>query len=103
MGRCYLPQHFAGRYGLYQMDEIVHGGARVGVSFDCGLLTNQQAMVSLAIVAPELGEPGREVELILGEAPNTAKPGVEPHEQTRIRTTVAPCPFGAHARTDYRH
>jgi hypothetical protein len=40
--------------------------------------------------------------VLWGEAPNSTKPQVEPHEQTEVRAIVAPCPYGSHARTDYR-
>ena len=91
-----------GRYGLFQMDRVEVGGAQVGISMDCGYLVNEKLMVSLAVVDAAVAETGSEVEVVWGEAPNTAKLQVEPHEQTTLRATVAPAPYGIHARGAYR-
>jgi vanillate/3-O-methylgallate O-demethylase len=90
------------RYALYQMDEVRHGGRRVGVSMDCGLIANEQAMVSLATIDVAQSAPGTEVTVLWGESPNSAKPQVEPHVQVEIRATVAPAPIAAFARGAYR-
>jgi glycine cleavage system aminomethyltransferase T len=90
------------RYGLYQMDEVLKDGRRVGISMDCGYLANERAVVSLAVVDESLAAPGTTVTVLWGEEPNSAKPQVEAHVQTSIRATVAPAPYGAHARTAYR-
>jgi len=90
------------RYGLYQMDEVLKNGRRVGISMDCGYLANERAVVSLAVVDESLAAPGSTVTVLWGEKPNSAKPQVEAHVQTEIRATVAPAPYGAHARTAYR-
>ena len=90
------------RYGLYQMDEVLIGGNRAGISLDCGYIANERKIVSLAVVDEEFAEPGTEVTVLWGENPNSSKPQVEPHEQTEIRAIVAPAPFNAHARSSYR-
>ena len=90
------------RYGLYQMDEVLVNGKRAGISMDCGYLANEKAVVSLAVIDPEFATPGTSVTLKWGENPNSQKPQVEPHVQTEIKATVAPVPFGKHARTTYR-
>jgi vanillate/3-O-methylgallate O-demethylase len=90
------------RYGLYQMDEVLKNGKRVGISMDCGYLANERVVVSLAVVDESLAVPGSTVTVLWGEEPNSAKPQVEAHVQTEIRATVAPAPYGAHARTAYR-
>ena len=90
------------RYGLYQMDEVLKDGKRVGISMDCGYLANERAVVSLAVIDEALAVPGSTVTVLWGESPNSTKPQVEPHVQTEIRATVAPAPYGAHARTTYR-
>jgi glycine cleavage system aminomethyltransferase T len=90
------------RYGLYQMDEVLKDGKRVGISMDCGYLANERAVVSLAVIDESLAAPGSTVTVLWGENPNSTKPQVEPHVQTEIRATVAPAPYGAHARTIYR-
>ena len=90
------------RYGLYQMDEVLKDGKRVGISMDCGYLANERVVVSLAVVDESLAVPGSTVIVRWGENPNSSKPQVEAHVQTEIRATVAPAPYGAHARTTYR-
>lgn len=90
------------RYGLYQMDEILSGGKRAGISMDCGYIANERKIVSLAVVDAEFAIPGTEVSVLWGENPNSSKAHVEPHEQTEVKAIVAPCPYGAHARSVYR-
>jgi vanillate/3-O-methylgallate O-demethylase len=90
------------RYGTYQTDEVVHAGDRAGISMDCGYIVNGESVVSLAVLNPEVAEPGTEVTVIWGEDPNTTKPLVEAHEQTEVRAIVAPCPFEQFARETYR-
>lgn len=90
------------RYGLYQVDEVLKDGKRIGLSMDCGYLANERVVVSLAVVDEAVAAPGSTVTVLWGEDPISAKPGVEPHEQTEIKAVVAPAPFGAHARETYR-
>jgi glycine cleavage system aminomethyltransferase T len=90
------------RYALYQCDEVLLGGKRVGVSHDCGYITNEDAFVSLATVDNAVAEPGTEVTVVWGEQPNSRKPAVEPHVQVEIRAVVAPAPYVDFARRDYR-
>ena len=90
------------RYGLYQMDEVLKDGKRVGISMDCGYLANERVVVSLAVVDESHASPGTTVTVMWGEEPNSAKPQVEAHVQTKIQATVAPAPYGVHARTTYR-
>jgi hypothetical protein len=60
------------------------------------------AFVSLATVANAHAQPGTELTVLWGEAPNSRKPTVEPHAQVEIRATVAPAPLGSFARSGYR-
>ncbi|GAA2573237.1 aminomethyl transferase family protein [Microbacterium binotii] len=90
------------RYGLYQVDRVRADGVDVGISHDCGYITNEQAFVSLASIAASYAEPGTEVVLTWGEDPNSAKPAVERHRQVEIRATVAPAPYSRFARENYR-
>ncbi|MCX6502884.1 MAG: aminomethyl transferase family protein [Microbacterium sp.] len=89
------------RYGVYQVDRVEAGDRVVGISHDCGYITNEQAFVSLASVDASVAE-GDEVVVVWGEEPNSRKPAVEPHRQVRIRATVAPAPFSRFARENYR-
>ncbi|WEG07990.1 aminomethyl transferase family protein [Microbacterium horticulturae] len=90
------------RYGLFQMDEVLADGARVGISTDAGYVAFDQLYMSLATL--DVGIPdGAEVEVVWGEDPISHKPQVDQHHrQVRIRATVAPAPYHEYARTVYR-
>ncbi|WP_457964400.1 aminomethyl transferase family protein [Arthrobacter sp. D1-29] len=90
------------RYALYQVDSVLHEGATIGQSFDCGYIANEQSFVSLASVDPAFAETGTEVTVIWGEQPNSSKLQVEPHRQVAMHATVAPAPFVQFARENYR-
>jgi glycine cleavage system aminomethyltransferase T len=90
------------RYGVYQVDRVSADGNDVGISHDCGYITNEQAFVSLASVDAAYAEPGTRVVVTWGEEPNSRKPAVEPHRQVQINATVAPAPFSRFARENYR-
>ncbi|WP_109773776.1 aminomethyltransferase family protein [Quadrisphaera granulorum] len=90
------------RYATHHVDAVLHDGAPVGVSLDCGYLANERAFVSLAVVDVAHAEPGTRVDVLWGESPNSTKPQVEPHEQRTVRATVAPAPFVQFARESYR-
>ncbi|HRO30718.1 MULTISPECIES: aminomethyl transferase family protein [Micrococcaceae] len=90
------------RYGVYQVDRVLAGGADIGISHDAGYITGEQVFVSLASVEASHAEPGTEVSVMWGEEPNSAKPTVERHRQVQIRATVYPAPYSSYAREDYR-
>lgn len=90
------------RYGLYQMDEVVQGDRRVGISTDAGYVAHAQLYMSLATVDVSVSD-GDIVEVVWGESPISQKAAVDAnHRQVRIRTTVAPAPYHEYARTTYR-
>jgi glycine cleavage system aminomethyltransferase T len=89
-------------YTPVQYDSVLKDGEIVGISKYGQYSANERKMLALAIVDAEHSEPGTEVTLLWGEAPNSRKPQVERHTQTEIRATVAPAPYGATARTEYR-
>lgn len=90
------------RYGFYQMDEVLHGGRRVGISTDAGYVAFDQLYMSLASIDVDIAD-GTEVEVVWGEDPISQKPQVDQqHRQVRIRATVAPAPYHDYARTVYR-
>jgi len=90
------------RYGLYQMDEVLQGGERVGISTDAGYVAYDQLYMSLATVDVVVAE-GSEVEVVWGEDPISKKDSVDQsHRQMNIRATVAPAPYHDYARTVYR-
>ncbi len=90
------------RYSLFQSDIVLKDSRQVGISFDCGYIYNDRAFVSLATVENAYAEPGTEVTLLWGEAPNSTKPTVEPHVQVEVRASVAPAPYWSYARGSYR-
>jgi vanillate/3-O-methylgallate O-demethylase len=90
------------RFATHHEDKVLKDGRPVGVSLDCGYLSNERVMVSLAALENEYAEPGTEVTVLWGEQPVSAKPAVEEHKQVEIRATVAPVPFVDFARTNYR-
>ncbi|GAB3273513.1 aminomethyltransferase family protein [Sinomonas notoginsengisoli] len=90
------------RYGLFQMDEVVRGGERVGISTDAGYVAYDQLYMSLATLDADVPD-GAEVEVVWGEEPISRKAAVDAdHRQVRIRATVAPAPYHEFARTVYR-
>jgi glycine cleavage system aminomethyltransferase T len=90
------------RYGLYQMDEVLRDGERVGISTDAGYVAYDQLYMSLATLDVDIPD-GTEVEVVWGEDPISTKNSVDAqHRQMRIRATVAPAPYHDYARTVYR-
>lgn len=90
------------RYGQYQMDSVLLGGRAVGISHDCGYITNEQVFASLASLDEDAAVPGTEVIVMWGEEPNSTKPAVERHRQVSMRATVEPAPYSRFARENYR-
>jgi len=90
------------RYALFQIDQVVKDGRRIGLSMDAGYIANEHLMVSLASVDSELADPGTEVAVLWGEKQNSSKPSVEKHRQVEIRATVARAPYVQFAREAYR-
>jgi vanillate/3-O-methylgallate O-demethylase len=90
-------------YSTWPNDKVLRDGAMVGVSTFSGYSSNESSMLSLAMVDPEVSEPGTEVTLVWGEeGGGSAKPVVERHVQTEIRATVSPAPYAEVVRTSYR-
>ena len=90
-------------YSVLPYDKIVSGGKTVGISTFAGYSTNERALLSLAMIDTELSEPGTRVTLVWGEENGgSKKPNVERHRQIEVHATVAPNPFAANARTQYR-
>lgn len=89
-----LPQ---GSYSLNQFDEVRSlGGELIGLSCRVALAHPISDVISQAILDPSKAEIGSEVEIVWGEpGGGSRKPGVERHEQTTVRATVAPSPYGA--------
>ncbi len=90
-------------YSTWPNDRVTRDGKQVGVSTFSGYSSNEETMLSLAMVDPEHSEPGTEVTLVWGEeGGGSGKPVVERHVQTEIRATVSPVPYTEVVRTSYR-
>jgi vanillate/3-O-methylgallate O-demethylase len=90
-------------YSTWPNDTVLKDGKMVGVSTFSGYSSNESSMLSLAMVDPDVSEPGTEVTLVWGEeGGGSAKPVVERHVQTEIRATVSPAPYAEVVRTSYR-
>jgi vanillate/3-O-methylgallate O-demethylase len=90
-------------YATLPFDKVLKDGQTIGVSTYTGYTYNERAMLSLAVVNVEHGEPGTEVTVVWGEeGRGSSKPTVERHVQVEIRATVASVPYAEVARVAYR-
>jgi vanillate/3-O-methylgallate O-demethylase len=88
-------------YGSATYDNITKGGKTVGFSMFSGYSYNEQSMLSLGVVDPDI-EIGTELTLVWGEENGgTAKTTVERHKQTEIRVIVSPVPYSKVVRETY--
>ena len=77
-------------------------GALVGLTHQTATLDTAGTILALTLIDSERATPGTPVEVVWGEHPG---PGTDPDADLgfpRIRATVAPAPYDAHARTQYR-
>jgi vanillate/3-O-methylgallate O-demethylase len=89
-------------YASSSFDAVLKNGRIVGLSMFSGYSYNEQSMLSLGVVDPDV-KIGDELTLVWGEeGGGTKKPTVERHKQTEIRVTVGPVPYGEVARETYR-
>lgn len=63
-----------------------------------GYSANEGAILALVAVDSAYAQPGTEVTVLGGEAPNSTEPQVEEHVQVAIRATVQPAPLTEFAR-----
>ncbi|GAA4431200.1 aminomethyltransferase family protein [Georgenia halophila] len=89
-------------YDTFHFDRVEADGKVIGLSTWTGYTANERAILSLAVVDPELSEPGTEVTVVWGEDTPSSKAQVEDHVQMPIRATVQPAPIAEYARTAYR-
>ena len=96
-----LPVAATGR--LHYDTVLDADGRHVGFGTYPAYSYNERAMMSLGSIDEALAVPGTQLTLIWGEDGGGARSGgrVEPHEQVRIRVTVAPSPISDVAR-EYR-
>jgi vanillate/3-O-methylgallate O-demethylase len=77
-------------------------GALVGLTHQTATLDTAGTILALTLIDSDHATPGTPVEVVWGEHPG---PGTDPEADLgfpRIRATVAPAPYDAHARTEYR-
>src|SRR6186713_1285487 len=89
-------------YASSSYDKVMKGGKVVGLSMFSGISYNEQSMLSLGIVDPDITV-GDQLTLVWGEENGGSKKStVERHKQTEIRVTVGTVPYGQMARETYR-
>jgi vanillate/3-O-methylgallate O-demethylase len=89
-------------YASSSYDAVMKGGKTVGLSLFGGYSYNEQSMLSLGVVSPDVAV-GDTLTLVWGEeGGGTMKTTVERHTQIEIRVTVGPVPYGEAARVAYR-
>jgi syringate O-demethylase len=87
---------------MYPYDKVLKNGKFAGISTWIGYSSNERKMLTLAILDEQYSKPGTEVTFVWGEeGGGSAKPTVEPHEQTEIRAVVSPVPYVETVRTSY--
>lgn len=92
-------QELALSNGRYRVES---GGQLAGQAYHTASLAPANAVLSLAVIDSQYAAPGTEVTVSWGEHPGH---GTAPDADLgfpRIRATVAPAPYGEHARTSYR-
>ena len=95
------PDH--GYYLTYARHRVeAADGALVGLTHQTATLDPAGTILALTLIDSDRATPGTPVEVVWGEHPG---PGTDPEADLgfpRIRATVAPAPYDAHARTQYR-
>ena len=87
-------------YSSSNADELLKDGKSVGMSMFNGYSYNERCLLSLAVVDADV-EVGDVLTLKWGEAENSGKTSIEPHQQCEVRVKVAPTPYAADARDNY--
>ena len=78
-------------YATWQYDSVLDStGRTVGVAAYSCMSWNERAILSVAVVEPQVAAPGTQVSVVWGEPDGGAKssPWLEPHRQVTIRATV---------------
>ena len=91
-----------GYYLTYARHRVEAGGSLVGLTHQTATLDTAGTILALTLIDSERATPGTPVEVVWGEHPG---PGTDPEADLgfpRIRASVAPAPYDAHARTQYR-
>ncbi len=91
-----------GYYLTYARHRVEAGPELAGLTHQTATIDPAGTILSLTLIDVRYAEPGTEVTVVWGEHPG---PGTDPGADLgfpRIRATVAPAPYDAHARTLYR-
>ena len=92
----------SGFYLTYARHRVEVGSALVGITHQTATIDPVGTILSLTLIDKQYAEAGTEVAVVWGEHPG---PGTAPDADLgfpRIRATVQPAPFDAHARKQYR-
>jgi hypothetical protein len=91
-----------GYYLTYARHRVEASTGLVGLTYQTATIDPAGTILALTIIDRQFAEPGTEVSVVWGEHPGA---GTSPDADLgfpRIRATVAPAPYDAHARTQYR-
>jgi glycine cleavage system aminomethyltransferase T len=91
-----------GYYLTYARHRVEVSSGLVGLTYQTATIDPAGTILALTIIGRQFAEPGTEVSVVWGEHPGA---GASPDADLgfpRIRATVAPAPYDAHARTQYR-
>ena len=92
----------AGFQLTYARHRVEAGGVLAGLTYQTASIDPAGTILSLTLIDKQYAGPGTEVTVVWGEHPG---PGTAPDADLdfpRIRATVQPAPYDAHARTAYR-
>ncbi|HEX4287546.1 MAG TPA: hypothetical protein VH021_01425 [Trebonia sp.] len=93
----------AGYYLTYARHRVeAADGALVGLTHQTATLDTAGTILALTLIDSERATPGTPVEVVWGEHPGPGTATDADLGFPRIRATVAPAPYDAHARTQYR-
>jgi glycine cleavage system aminomethyltransferase T len=93
----------AGHYAAHPYDQVFLDGTQIGLSTYPVYSANERAWISLAMVRPDLAEPGTRLSILWGEKDGgTKKPHVERHIQMEVSAEAHPWPIHAASRQQYR-
>jgi vanillate/3-O-methylgallate O-demethylase len=77
----------------FQYDQVRRDDRMVGLANFSGYTVNIDGLCSLAMIDESEAVDGAELTLLWGQDPGSPKPGLDPHVQTEIRTTVSTTPL----------
>ena len=86
----------------YARQRVETGGVLAGLTYQTASIDPAGTILSLTLIDKQYAEPGTEVSVVWGEHPGPGTPADADLGFPRIRATVQPAPFDAHARNRYR-